>query len=112
LEHIIEYLNESLSKKGFNKTSTHDFCRFLGTFMLLSSFNLSTESSWDLMEKITSNKVMSNECFNEIIKNLCGFEVGMCFADVPSSGWCDQKDKLQHFHFLEERIRVEKRVVE
>jgi hypothetical protein len=47
---------------------------------------------------------MSNECFNELIKNLRGFVMNMRFGGIPSSMWCDQKDKLQHFHFLEERI--------
>ncbi len=28
LDYTIEYLNESLSKKGFSKTSTYEFCRF------------------------------------------------------------------------------------
>jgi hypothetical protein len=30
--------------------------------------------------------------------------MGMRFGDGPSSVWCDQKDKLQHFHFLEDQI--------
>jgi hypothetical protein len=77
LEYIIEYLNESLTRMGLNKTSMHEFRWFIGTLLLLSSFNLSTEQSWDLMEKITNNKVIINERFNEIIKNLCGFEVSM-----------------------------------
>jgi hypothetical protein len=89
---------------GLNKTSTHEFRRFIGMLLLLSSFNLSTEQSWDLMEKITNNKVMSNERFNEIMKNLCGFEVSMRHGGGRSSTWCDQKDKFQFFHFLEEHI--------
>ena len=89
---------------GLNKASTHEFCWFLGMLLLLSSFSLSTQQSWDLMEKITSNKVMSNERFNEIIKNLRGFEVNMRPGGGPSSKWCDQKNKLQFFHFLEEHI--------
>jgi hypothetical protein len=104
LEYIIEYLNESLTRMGLNKTSTHEFRRFIGMLLLLSLFNLSTEQSWDLMEKITNNKVMSNEWFNEIMKNLRGFEVSMCHGGGRSSTWCDQKDKLHFFHFLEERI--------
>ncbi len=104
LEYIIKYLNESLTRMGLNKTSTHEFRRFLGMLLLLSLFNLSTQQSWDLMEKITNNKVMSNERFNEIIKNLCGFEVNMRHGGGPSSTWCDQKDKLQFCHFLEECI--------
>jgi hypothetical protein len=43
---------------------------------------------------------MSNEQFNEIIKNLSGFEVNMRHGGGPSSTWCDQKDKLQFFHFF------------
>jgi hypothetical protein len=39
LDYIIEYLKESLSRKGFDKTSTYEFHRFLGIFNLLSSFN-------------------------------------------------------------------------
>jgi hypothetical protein len=104
LEYIIEYLNKSLTRMGLNKTSMHEFRRFLGTLLLLSLFNLSTQQSWDLMEKITNNKVMSNEGFNEIIKNLHGFEVNMHHGGGPSSTWCDQKDKFQFFHFLEECI--------
>jgi len=100
LECIIEYLNESLTRMGLSKTSTQEFCRFLGTLMLLSSFNLSTEQTWELMEKITSYKVTSNEWFNEVIKNLRGFEVNMHHGGGPSSTWCDQKDKLQFFHFF------------
>ncbi len=97
LEYIIEYLNESLTRMGLNKTSTHEFRRFIGTLLLLSSFNLSTEQSWDLMEKITNNKVMINERFNEIMKNLRGFEVSMRHGGGRSSTWCDQKDKFQFF---------------
>jgi len=36
------------------------------------------------MEKIPNNKVMSNEQFNEIIKNLRGFEVNMRHGVGPS----------------------------
>jgi len=77
LEYIIEYLTESLTRMGFNKTSTHELHRFRGTLMLLSSFNLSTEQTWELMEKINNNKVISNKPFIELIKNLRGFEVNM-----------------------------------
>jgi hypothetical protein len=52
---------------------------------LLSSFNLSTEFNWNLMQKMTDDKVMCNERFNEILKNLRGFEMGMRFGDGPSS---------------------------
>jgi hypothetical protein len=104
LEYIIEYLNESLTRMGLNKTSMHEFRRFIGTLLLLGSFNLSTEQSWDLMEKITNNKVMSNERFNEIMKNLRGFEVSMRHGGGRSSTLCDQKDKFQFFHFLEDHI--------
>ncbi len=47
LDYIKEYLNESLSKKGFSKTSMYEFHHLLGTFYLLSSFNLSTELNWN-----------------------------------------------------------------
>ena len=47
---------------------------------------------------------MCKERFNEILKNLRGFEMGMHFGDGPSSAWCDQKDKFQHFNFLEDQI--------
>jgi hypothetical protein len=104
LEYIIKYLNESLTRMGLNKTSTHEFHWFLGILLLLCSFNLSTQQSWDLMKKITNNKVISNEWFNEIIKNLRGYEVNMHHGGGPSSTWCGQKDKLQFFHFLEEHI--------
>jgi hypothetical protein len=104
LEYIIKYLNEFLTRLGLSKTSMHEFCQLLGMLLLLSSFNLSTQQSWDLMEKNTNNKVKSNEQFNEINKNLRGFEVNMRHGGGPSSTWCDQKDKLQFFHFLEERI--------
>jgi hypothetical protein len=87
LEYIIEYLNESLTRMGLNKTSTHEFRQFIGTLLLLRLFNLSTEQSWDLIEKITNNKVMSNERFNEIIKNLRGFEVSMHHGGGGSSTW-------------------------
>jgi hypothetical protein len=30
--------------------------------------------------------------------------MGMRFGDGPSLAWCDQKDILQHFHFLEDWI--------
>jgi hypothetical protein len=81
-----------------------NFVVFLGSFLLLSSFNLSTELNWNMMQKMTDDKVMCNDQFNEILKNLRGFEMGMLFGDGPSPVWCDQKDKLQHFHFLEDWI--------
>jgi hypothetical protein len=103
LYYIIEYLNESLSKKGFSKTSTNEFCRFLGTFCLLSSFNLSMELNWNLKQKITGDKVMSKDCFNELITNFRGFEMGIRMGEGPSA-WCDQRAKFQKFHFLQDRI--------
>jgi hypothetical protein len=47
------------------------------------------ELNWNLMQKITGDKVMSNECFKELIQNFRGFEMGMHFGDGPSSTWCD-----------------------
>jgi hypothetical protein len=41
------------------------------------------------MEKITNNKVMSNERFNEIIPNFRGFEVNMRPGGGPSSKWTE-----------------------
>jgi hypothetical protein len=51
LDHVMDYLNESLARKGLNKTTTYEFRRFLGSFLLLSSFNLSAELNWNLMQK-------------------------------------------------------------
>jgi hypothetical protein len=64
---------------------------------------VSAQLNWNLMQKMTDDKVMCKGQFNEILKNLRGFEMGR-FGDGPSSAWCDQKDKLQHFHFLVDRI--------
>jgi hypothetical protein len=49
-------------------TSTNEFCRFLGFFCLLSSFNLSKELNWNLMQKVVGDKVMSKYRFNELTK--------------------------------------------
>ena len=91
LDYLLEYLNESLARKGYNQTSTYEFRCFLGTFLLLSSFNLSTDLNWNLMQKMTSDKAMARDHFNELIKNLRGFEMGMRFGDGPSFAWCNQK---------------------
>ncbi len=68
LDYVMEYLNESLARKGLNKTITYEFRHFLGPFLLLSSFNLSTELNWNLMQKMTDDKAMCKERFNEILK--------------------------------------------
>jgi hypothetical protein len=60
------------------------------------------ELNWNLMQKITGDKAMSNDCFNEFITNVRGFEMGICFVEGSSSAWFDQKDKFQSFHFLED----------
>jgi hypothetical protein len=52
------------------------------------------------MEKITNNKVMSNERINEIMKILRGFEVSMRHGGGRSSTWCDQKDKFSIVPFF------------
>jgi hypothetical protein len=104
LDNIIEYTKESLSKKGFNNTSTYEFRHFLGTIFLLSSLNLSIKLNRNLMQKITGDKAISNEHFNELIQNLRGFEMGIHFGEGPSSAWCDHKDKFWHFHFLEDWV--------
>jgi hypothetical protein len=56
------------------------------------------------MQKITGDKAMSRDRFNELMKILCGFEMGMHFGDGPSSAWRDQKNMFQNFHFLEDRM--------
>jgi hypothetical protein len=53
--------------------------------------------NWNLMQKITGDKAMSKDCFNELITNLRGFEMGIYLGEGPSSTWCDQKDKFQNF---------------
>jgi hypothetical protein len=55
-------------------------------------------------QKITGDKAMGRDRFNELMKNLHGFEMGMCFGDEPSSAWCDQKNMFQNFHFLEDKM--------
>jgi len=49
LDYIMEYLNESLARKGHNRTSTYEFRCFL---VLLSSFNLSSDLNWNLIRKL------------------------------------------------------------
>ena len=56
------------------------------------------------MQKITGDKAMARDHFNELIKNLRGFEMDMRFGDGLSSAWCKQKNMFQNFHFLEDRI--------
>jgi hypothetical protein len=56
------------------------------------------------MQKITGDKAMSRDRFNELMKILCGFQMGMRFGDGPSSAWRDQKNMFQNFHFLEDRM--------
>ena len=77
----------------------------MGTLLLLSNFNLSTKLNWDLMDKITGGKVMSNQRFNDIIKNLRGFEMSIRQPNKTNKfQWCDQKDKLQFIHYIEEKM--------
>jgi hypothetical protein len=59
LDYVMEYLNESLAKERI-KQNFHIIV-FLGSFLLLSSFNLSTELNWNLMQKMTDEKVMCKE---------------------------------------------------
>jgi hypothetical protein len=84
LDYILEYPNELLARKGHNCTSTYEFRCFLGTFLLLSSFNFSTNLKWNLMQKITGDKAKGRDRFNELMKNLSGFETGMHFGGGPA----------------------------
>ena len=74
---MLEYTNESMTQKGIMKATQAEFRRFIGTLLLSTTFNLSTDYSWSLMEQISNNKVMMKDRFNEILYNLRGYEVSV-----------------------------------
>jgi hypothetical protein len=67
---LLEYTNESLNEKRLIPLSNGEFRKFIGTLLLSSVFNTSTEKSWNLMGSLTSNKPMSREHFIQVLKKL------------------------------------------
>jgi hypothetical protein len=103
-DYLLEYTNESLTHNGLRKLSTPEFRRFLGTLLLSSTFNVSTDLTWSLLESLTNKNIMSRERFNVVLQNLRGFEVLGRSVDYSSLEWKDQKDLLHNLHFLEDKM--------
>ena len=104
IDYILEYTNESITQSGLPKVSPQEFRRFMGTVLLSSTFSVSNDLSWSLMEALTNNSVMPRDRFNAILQNLRGFEVMGRSANKNNAVWLDQRDLLQNLHYLEEKI--------
>jgi hypothetical protein len=104
IDYILEYTNESIVESGLPKVSPQEFRRFIGTVLLSSTFSVSTDLSWSLMEALTNNIIMPRDRFNAILQNLRGFELMGRTANRNNPVWLDQRDLMQNLHHLEEKI--------
>jgi len=100
---LLEYTNESLNEKWLIPFSYGEFQKFIGTLLLSSVFNTSTEQSWNLMGSLTLNKHMSREHFVQVLTNLQRYNIRRRIIQSPNSHWTDQRNMLDHLHVLEKK---------
>jgi len=84
IDYILEYTNESITQSGLPKISPQEFQRFIGTVLLSSTFSVSTDLSWSLMEALTNNSIMPRDWFNAI---LLFYESTLSYSKSPTSSF-------------------------
>jgi len=104
LDNILEYTNESVNLSSCPNISKNEFRRFLGTLLLSSTFNLSMDHSFDLMEKLTGCANVKLDRFREILHNIKGYDCSNRKEHRTSDQWSDQRNLLHNLHPLEQKM--------
>jgi hypothetical protein len=89
---VLEYTNESMIQQGFSSVSPSEFRRFLGTLLLSTTFTLTIDHMFSLMDQLTSGAAMNKDRFREILHNLKGYDCRNRAGG--SSTWDDQRNLL------------------
>jgi hypothetical protein len=101
---MLEYTNESMSIHKLQLIAPSEFCLFLGTMLLSSSFNASIDTMWEMMRTLSKDKCMTRERYNQILNNLRGFDMSRRMILHYTGSWDDQRNKLKNLHLLGKKI--------
>ncbi len=104
IECILEYTNESMNLNGHTPVSPLEFKRFIGTLLLSSTFTLSMDQSFSLMETLTGGCNIKVDRFRQILNNLKGYECSTRPNVRSTNQWDDQRNLLHNLHPLEGKM--------
>jgi hypothetical protein len=102
LDNILD--NESMNLSSCPNVCTNEFHQFLGTLLLSSTFNLSMDHSFDLMEKLTGCSNVKLDHFREILHNIKRYGCSNRKEHRTSDQWSDQRNLLHNLHQLEQKL--------